>query len=385
MTKKLFAAALALVLCLVLLTGCGSSNYIWTNEAGLRFDESDLTWEDIDPASMFDEHGYLVGVRGLDYVTLPDDIRNLSVPAQAVKLTDGDLENLLAEAMEAYAVAEELTDRAVAFGDYVNIDYVGTVNGVAFVGGDTEGMGTTVIAGSSDYVDNFLTQIIGHMPGETFDVVVTFPDNYGESTDAEGNAVLLSGQQAVFSTTINYIEGESTVPECTDEWVKENMSAYGFTTRQDVLDDLRAYYESYNVYDYVVAHLSDGAVFVDNDKLPKSMLNFAASNLLQMEAFYADYTGVSLSDYLAQQGYGSIYAFLDASADDILEDVRNLILTQALCETLEVQLSDDEVRLMMGDYYDSYIQQYGSNYTNMYANVSRCYSMLASEAVVEEA
>ena len=41
--------------------------------------------------------------------------------------------------------------------------------------------------------------------GDTFDVTVTFPDGYGDSTDAEGNTITLSGKEAVFSVTLNSI------------------------------------------------------------------------------------------------------------------------------------------------------------------------------------
>ena len=57
-------------------------------------------------------------------------------------------------------------------------------------------------------------QIVGHTPGETFDVTVTFPENYGNAD--------LSGKEAVFETTLHYIK-ESVTPELTDDWVKENL------------------------------------------------------------------------------------------------------------------------------------------------------------------
>ena len=43
--------------------------------------------------------------------------------------------------------------------------------------------------GSHSFIDGFEDQIVGHKPGETFDVTVTFPDGYRDSTDADGNAV----------------------------------------------------------------------------------------------------------------------------------------------------------------------------------------------------
>lgn len=91
----------------------------------------------------------------------------------------------------------DMTDgRVVEDGDIVNIDYVGKVDGVAFEGGDTKGRGADLWIGSNEYIDGFEEAIIGHAVGETFDLVVTFPDPYKNNPD-------LAGKEAVFTTTIN--------------------------------------------------------------------------------------------------------------------------------------------------------------------------------------
>lgn len=82
-------------------------------------------------------------------------------------------------------------------GDKVNIDYVGSIDGVEFAGGNTKGMGTDLVIGSGTYIDDFEEQLIGHGVGESVDVVVTFPKNYG--------AADLAGKEAVFVTKINGI------------------------------------------------------------------------------------------------------------------------------------------------------------------------------------
>jgi trigger factor len=90
------------------------------------------------------------------------------------------------------------TDVAVADGDTVNIDYVGSVDGVEFSGGNTQGYGTDLVIGSGSYIDDFEEQLIGHYVGETVEVKVTFPDPYL-------NDESLSGKEAVFETVINGI------------------------------------------------------------------------------------------------------------------------------------------------------------------------------------
>ena len=89
------------------------------------------------------------------------------------------------------------TSLTVEDGDTVNDDYVGTVDGVEFDGGSTEGMGTDLVIGSGSYIDDFEEQLIGAHPGETVEVNVTFPDDY-YSTD-------MAGKDAVFTVTINGI------------------------------------------------------------------------------------------------------------------------------------------------------------------------------------
>lgn len=89
------------------------------------------------------------------------------------------------------------TSLAVADGDKVNIDYVGTVDGVEFDGGNTNGYGADLVIGSGSYIDDFEEQLIGANVGDTVEVVVTFPEDYGVEE--------LNGKEAVFTTTINGI------------------------------------------------------------------------------------------------------------------------------------------------------------------------------------
>lgn len=98
------------------------------------------------------------------------------------------------EQSETYQTDTSLT---VEDGDTVNIDYVGTVDGVEFEGGSTDGNGTDLVIGSGDYIDDFEDQLIGSHPGDTVEVQVTFPDDYGNEE--------LNGKDAVLTVTVNGI------------------------------------------------------------------------------------------------------------------------------------------------------------------------------------
>ncbi len=82
-------------------------------------------------------------------------------------------------------------------GDTVNIDYVGYIDGVEFEGGSTDGAGTDLVIGSGTYIDGFEEGIIGHTVGETFDLNLSFPDDYWNTEYA--------GKDVVFTVTLNEI------------------------------------------------------------------------------------------------------------------------------------------------------------------------------------
>ena len=94
----------------------------------------------------------------------------------------------------AYSTDTSLT---IEDGDTVNIDYVGSIDGVEFEGGSTNGAGTDLTIGSGLYIDDFEEQLIGAHPGDSVEVNVTFPDDYQQED--------LQGKEALFQVTINGI------------------------------------------------------------------------------------------------------------------------------------------------------------------------------------
>ena len=83
-------------------------------------------------------------------------------------------------------------------GDAVLIDFVGTVDGVAFDGGAMEGH--QLVLGSGSFIPGFEDALIGVKAGDEKDVKVTFPDPY--------QAADLAGKDAVFATKVIEVQGE---------------------------------------------------------------------------------------------------------------------------------------------------------------------------------
>lgn len=368
----LCAGALALTA-----AGCSqsaaSSSAASESESSVYGKASDYDYQNFTYSDGLDENGYWDGIRALDYVTLPEDYASISLKKSDIEPTAEEVQSQIDNLLSQNTTTQQVTDRAAADGDTVNIDYAGTVDGVAFTGGTYSGYSLTL--GSGTFIDGFEDQIIGHTPGETFDVNVTFPDGYSDSTDSEGNAVVLSNKKAVFSVTLNYIS-EEVLPELTDAWVDEN-----FGTSDDIhtVEDLRALYQKMlyesNLSDAVMSYLLENSTFKD---LPKEVTDYQVNQCLNYYYTMANYYGYDLDSFLqTASGYENADALLDAMSDSITQYAREALLYQAVAEALDIAPTQEQI-----DTYSSYTETYGANYCTMVALMDAVSDALTTGAQV---
>lgn len=310
----------------------------------------------------FDENGYLKGVTATDYVTLPDDYADITISADLGQVSDDDINDYIdSNVLSNFATTNEVKDRAAADGDTVNIDYVGRIDGVAFDGGDTKGNGADLTLGSGTYIDDFEDQIVGHTPGETFDVTVTFPEDYGNED--------LNGKEAVFETTLNYIK-ESVTPELTDDWVKENL---GESMSLNSVDELKAFVKSTMLYDNqasdVYTALHDKASYAD--ELPQTALDYYRDVLLYRIYTNAQKYGTDMNTLLSSGMMGSSYDSVDAYLADANDSIKSItqqvLLMQAVAEKTGFKCDTATMSADFGRYYGTtdpsqYVSAYGENY-----------------------
>ena len=369
----LCAGALALTA-----AGCSksaaSSSTSTSSEASVYGSASDYDYQNFAYSDGLDENGYWSGIRALDYVTLPEDYASIPLKKADIEPTEEDVQSQIDSLLSQNTTTREITDRAAADGDTVNIDYVGTVDGVAFTGGTYRGYSLTL--GSGSFIDGFEEQIVGHKPGETFEVNVTFPDGYSDSTDAEGNAVVLSNKKAVFSVTLNYIS-EEILPELTDAWVEENFSS---TDGVHTVEDLRAEYQQMlyqnNLNTAVMDYLLANSTFKD---LPKEVTDYQVNQCLNYYYTMAQYYGYDLDSFLqAAAGYNSADDLLDAMSDSITEYAREALLYQAVAEAMDIAPTQEQI-----DTYSAYTETYGANYCTMVALMDAVSEALTTGAQVK--
>ena len=374
MKRTVFArtAAGSLAACLALgLAGCGAktestassqtaeSAPATTETATAETADPYAYLSDFDYSSIFDENGYVAGVTATDYVTVPADLKlTLSEEANTVAAEDVDSyinDNILASFEETV----EVTDRAAATGDTVNIDYAGSIDGVAFDGGTAQGYDLTL--GSGRFIDGFEDQIAGHTPGETFDVVVTFPDPYEKNPD-------LAGKEAVFTTTLNSIQ-ETQLPELTDAWVQENLNQeLGLTS----VDTLKSYVEGILLFDQqaneIYSQLNEQLTVAE--ELPESLVKYFEDYYLLTPFLYSQMSGATLDDFVAASGFENAAAYLESIHGYVESAAHQTLIIQALAETYGIVCDTDTMNSeFMGQFgtndTSSYTAQYGETYLKM--------------------
>ena len=312
---------------------------------------SDFDYANFDYSEGLDDNGHWTGIRALDYVTLPEDVSALPLSKADLEPTETEIQTQIDTLLNQYATTQNITDRAAQSGDTVNIDYSGAVDGVAFTGGTATGYDLTL--GSHAFIDGFEDQIIGHNIGDTFDVTVTFPEGYGDSTDAEGNTITLSGKAAVFSVTLNSIS-QSVTPELTDEWVDSN---FGASDGLHTADALRSYFNDtlyQNNYETaVVDHLMSNAEFKE---LPSEITDYYICMFLNYYSQYATAYGMDLNAFAQTQGYTDADAMLAASDAYFEHLAKQDLLFQAVAETEGIAPTDDEIAQADSTYAATYGQ-----------------------------
>ena len=357
------------------MAGCGRSASSGASSESTSLNlgsAADYDYQNFTYSDGLDENGYWTGVKALDIVTLPEDYAAIPLKKADIEPTEDEVQSQIDSLLDQHATTAEVTGRAAANGDTVTIDYSGTVDGVAFTGGTYSGYSLKL--GSGTFIDGFEDQIVGHNVGDTFDVKVTFPEGYSDSTDAEGNTLVLSGKEAVFSVTLNGIS-EEVQPELTDAWVDETL---GTSNDLHSVEALRAFYQQQlyqtNLQTAVMDYLLQNSTFGD---IPKSVLDYQVTQCLNYYYTMGGHYGYELDAFVQMMGYDNADAMLAALADNIESYAKEALVYQAVAEAMELAPTQEQI-----DAYSAYTDTYGANYCTMVAMMDTVTEALTTGAKV---
>lgn len=133
--------------------------------------------------------------------------KNIQVNVKKDLATDEEVKAQI-EALVAQNPLYIEKDGEVENGDVTTIDFEGFKDGVPFDGGKADGHKLEI--GSGQFIPGFEDKMIGMKKGETRDLDLTFPENYGMKD--------LAGKDVVFKVTLHKIETKKDA-ELNDEFV----------------------------------------------------------------------------------------------------------------------------------------------------------------------
>lgn len=364
MKKKyiLFAVFMATV---TVLSGCTRKT---AQDEAVTSESTEAPAEAAESGTDAEESASSIDVSGLKTTTLMDvdldklvtlgEYKGIEVVLSKKEVTDEDVENSLKSGYQSNPLMKEVTDRAIENGDTANIDFEGKYADTkeAFDGGTSKGYDLKI--GSGSFIPGFEDGLIGVSAGETVDLNLTFPENYGSAN--------LAGKDVIFTVKVNSIKTAEEEP--TDEWVEslgledvKTLDEYRAHLREELEQDAEDQYNE-ELRNTAVSQVVDSAT-VDN--VPEELYNryfvmvynSVSSYVQQMQMAYG--MQVTVEEYVENimQSNG-----ISGTAEDYLSDVANqqtkrCMVLQAVANKEGIEIPQETIDEHIQEDYDSYFYQ----------------------------
>jgi trigger factor len=323
-----------------------------------------------DYSAYLTEDGKIEGVNGTSHLKLVD-YSNIKVPKSEVEYTDKAVEADIKKLLQEKATLNKETDALIEDGDKVNIDYVGSIDGVEFEGGNSNGKGSDLVIGSGNFIEGFEEQLIGAGVGDKVSVEVTFPKDYKNKE--------VAGKDAVFEVIINGIY----VAELTDEYVKENLSDYASTAAEYREYLKQSKYEE-NLNTWLDNFFVEGTTVVS---YPEKYTNHLKSLQKYQDQSQYEY----MKQLYASMGYAGPATFeqyidmseakYDASLEKISQELaKRTMIYQAIFEAEGLTITEDDYK---SDDFDSRVEQYGKGFVMQQVIQSKVLEFVKEHITVE--
>ena len=256
--------------------------------------------------------------------------KGLSLERKVEKVTAKQVDEEMENARDKQARIIDI-DEAAKNGDIVNIDFVGSVDGVKFDGGSAQDYDLTL--GSGSFIPGFEDQLVGAKKGDKVDVKVTFPEDY--------HATELKGKEALFECTVNAVKRKE-LPALDDDFAKEisefdTLAEYKEDVKNKLMKDaeMRADRE---YEDALVQAVVDGAEV----EIPQAMIDQEAEDMAKEFEYRLSYQGIKLADYL---GYINMTReqLLDEYKEQAAKSVKVRLVMEEIVKREEMKFEQDEL------------------------------------------
>ena len=274
------------------------------------------------------------------------DYKKLSAKAEKVSVAKKDVDEIIERMQQNFAEKKDV-ERAAKDGDEVTIDFVGKKDGVAFDGGTATNYEITL--GSNQFIPGFEEGIVGHTIGETFDLELTFPEEY--------HAAELAGAKVVFTTTLKGIK-EIVKPEVTDEFAAK---CGPFTTVDELYEDIKrelTHQKEREANEKLKDALVGELVEKSEVPVPEVLVKDQERSIEQDFQQNLMYQGKTIDMYLQSKKFKTKEEWLDKEVQPAAEKrVKAGLVLAELSKELKIEATNEE----LAAHIDMYKQQYANN------------------------
>ncbi len=249
-------------------------------------------------------------------------------------VSETDIDDFISEnILSKFGETTEADHTVVSKNDVISANYVGKLDGVAFDGGTADNVQITVGAGG--YIPGFEDGFIGMEVGETKDVPITFPENYGNAE--------LAGKDVIFTFTVNEIISTITYPEeLTDEMVQTIFYDGSYTTAAECRNLVKDIITENNVWSFVTENYYITSI-------PEDTINhYYNAEMASQEQNAAQY-GMSVETLLSYYGMT-----IDDLKQKAITDACYTAILSSICNTLAtengISVSDEDIAAFAVEY-----------------------------------
>jgi trigger factor len=256
--------------------------------------------------------------------------QGLEVPRREPEVADEEVDREVEQLRDRMAKLETV-ERAAATGDYVVMDFAGTLDGEPFGGG--EGRDQMVELGSGRLVPGFEEQLEGASAGEERTVKITFPDDYG--------ADQLAGKDAEFAVTVKEVKAKE-LPELDEDFAAEA----GFDTIDELRDDIRERLGEAQEREIEAEYREaavDAAVDAAKIDVPDALVEARARELWDQMAHTLAHQGISKEMYLQIAGGKTEDEIVAENKEPADRDLRREAVLAAVVAAEGIEASDEDV------------------------------------------
>lgn len=225
----------------------------------------------------------------------------------------------------------ETVERAAESGDFVVVDYVGSIDGEPFKGG--EGRDQLVELGSGNLIEGFEEGLLGATADESRTLDLRFPEDYGNTE--------LAGRETSFQITVKQVKHKR-LPELDDDFAVE----LGFDSMQELRDDLRERMldaDSQKVAAEFREAALDAAVAAAQIELPEALVHAKAQEMWERMVHSLAHRGISREAYLQISGRDE-QALIDELQPEAEQSLRRQAVIAAVIEAEQIEPSEEDLQ-----------------------------------------